>query len=250
MAEKKIMEQTALKTVYREGNTVVKSFAASHSKADVLNEAFIHACVEESGVSVPKFISVMPMDGGYALTIEYVEGKTLEEMMKENPSKRTEYLEKLVEIQLEVASHKAPRLRNTRLKMADAIESLKDEIDPSTRYELLSRLHGMKNHTKLCHGDLVPSNIILHDDGSYCVLDWSHATQGNAGADAAITYLRFSLENQEMADEYLHIFSEKADMAIQYIQEWMPVVAAAQLVHHKPEEKELLERWINVAQYQ
>ena len=39
-------------------------------------------------------------------------------------------------------------------------------------------------------------------------------------------------------------------MPIQYIQQWMPIVAAAQLTKHVGEERELLERWISVAEYQ
>ena len=108
----------------------------------------------------------------------------------------------------------------------------------------------MKRHTKLCHGDLVPSNIIIREDGSWIVLDWAHATSGNAGADAAITYLRFSLDQPKIADQYLRLFCKKADMAIQYVQTWMPIVAAAQLTKHKEAEKELLEKWISVAEYQ
>ena len=108
----------------------------------------------------------------------------------------------------------------------------------------------MKRHTKLCHGDLVPSNIIIREDGSWIVLDWAHATSGNAGADAAITYLRFSLEQPKIADQYLRLFCKKADMAIQYVQTWMPIVAAAQLTKHKEAERELLEKLISVAEYQ
>jgi hypothetical protein len=38
-------------------------------------------------------------------------------------------------------------------------------------------------------------------------------------------------------------------MAIQYVQTWMPIVAAVQLAKHKESEKALLEKWISVAQY-
>ena len=243
------LEQKSYKSVYREGNVVVKEFVPSHPKSAVFNEAYIHSCVEEAGVPVPKIISVAPANGGWALSMEYVEGETLAELMDKYPEKRDEYLEKLVDIQLEVGSHRVPKLRNTRYKMEEVINDL-TELDASTRYELLQRIHGMKRHTKLCHGDLVPSNIILKEDGSYVILDWSHATSGNAGADAAITYLRFSMAKPECADPYLKLFCKKANMAIQYVQTWMPVVAAAELAKHKESEKELLEKWISVAEYQ
>ena len=249
MAERQILEEKSYKTVYREGNVIVKAFTPSHPMSDVFNEAYIHACVEDAGVPVPKLLGVGMQDGGWAISMEYVAGKTLSELAKENPDRIDEYLEKLVDIQLAVGAYRVHNLRNTRLKMEDSIKKL-TEIDASTRYELLQRIHGMAQHSKLCHGDLVPSNIVIKEDGSWCVLDWAHASAGNAGADAAITYMRFSLDAPELAEKYLRFFCKKADMPIQYIQTWMPVVAAAQLTKHKEAERELLEKWISVAEYQ
>ena len=198
---------------------------------------------------VPKLLGVSMQNGGWAIPMEYVAGKTLSELAQENPDRIDEYLEKLVDIQLEVGGYRVRHLRNTRMKMEDSIKTL-TEIDASTRYELLQRIHGMAQHSKLCHGDLVPSNIVIKEDGSWCVLDWAHASAGNAGADAAITYMRFSLDEPELAEKYLRLFCKKADMPIQYIQTWMPVVAAAQLTKHREAERDLLEKWISVAEYQ
>ena len=181
--------------------------------------------------------------------MKYVSGKTLEELMKEHPDQEEELLDRFISIQIEVESHRTPKIRNTRYKMSEVINDL-PEIDASTRYELQQRIHGMKRHTKLCHGDFVPSNVVIREDGSYCILDWAHATSGNAGADAAITYLRLTLENPEIAEKYLRLYSKKSDMPIQYIQQWMPIVAAAQLAKHNESERELLEKWISVAEYE
>lgn len=249
MADRQILGETSYKTIYRDGNTVVKEFTASHPKSNVFNEAYIHSCVEEAGVPVPAILGVSAAGGGWALSMEYVEGKTIEQMMDENPEKMEEYIDLLIDVQIRISACRVPKLRNTRYKMEEIIKGV-EEIDASTRYELLQRIHGMRRHTKLCHGDFVPSNIIIREDGSWCVLDWAHATSGNAGADAAITYMRLSLDRPEIADRYLKAYSRKADMPIQYIQTWMPVVAAAQLAKHKEKERLLLERWISVAEYQ
>ncbi len=249
MAERVILEEKSYKTVYREGNSIIKEFTPSHPKSNVFNEAYIHTCVEESGVPVPKIQKVMPADGGWALSMEYIHGKTLQQIMDEDPENLDRHLEKLVDIQLEVSAHRIPKLRNTRYKMEEIINGM-HEIDASTKYELLQRIHGMKRHTRLCHGDFVPSNVIIREDGSYCILDWAHATSGNAGADAAITYMRFSLEDPVKAEKYLRIYCRRADMAIQYVQSWMPIVAAVELSRHVEEERELLEKWISVAEYQ
>ena len=87
-------------------------------------------------------------------------------------------------------------------------------------------------------------------DGTPYIIDWSHATQGNASADAARTYLLFRLSgNDSGAKNYLRMFCEKSDTAIQYVQEWMPVVAASQTIKGNKNERELLNSWINVVDY-
>ena len=69
---------------------------ASHPMSAVLNEAYIHACVEDAGVPVPKLLGVMPSEnGGWSISMEYVSGKTLDELMDEHPDKIDEYMEKL-----------------------------------------------------------------------------------------------------------------------------------------------------------
>ena len=39
-------------------------------------------------------------------------------------------------------------------------------------------------------------------------------------------------------------------MAIQYVQTWMSIVSVVQLSKHKESERELLESWISLAEYQ
>jgi hypothetical protein len=86
--------------------------------------------------------------------------------------------------------------------------------------------------------------------GRYYILDWSHATQGNASADAATTYLLFSLKDQKLAELYLDTFCEMSDTAKQYVQRWMPITAASRLNKKLPGERELLESWLDVVEYE
>lgn len=100
-------------------------------------------------------------------------------------------------------------------------------------------------------GILIPKNIIIRDDGEAFILDWSHATQGNASADAARTYLLFWLNGDiDGAEKYLNLFCKKSDTAKQYVQKWIPIVAASQSVKGKAEEREFLLHWVNVVDYE
>lgn len=245
----KIIAVRTNKTVYREGDNAVKVFDKEFSKADVLNEALNQARIEETGINIPKIKEVTVIDGNWAIVSEYIEGKTLAQLMQENPDKYDEYLEMFVDLQLEIHKHKAPLLNKLKDKMNRKISEA--ELDATTRYELHTRLDSMPKHNKVCHGDFNPSNVIVSTDGTLYVLDWSHATQGNASADVARTYLLFWLSGDiDGAKKYLDLFCKKSDTAKQYVQKWMPIVAASQSVKGNPEEREFLLSWVDVVDYE
>ena len=233
------------KTVYRDGDKCIKVFNEEYSKADVLNEALNQARIEESGLNIPKIHEVTTVDGKWAIVYDYIDGKTLSQMIKENPEKKAEYIEKLVDIQMEIHSKKCPLKDKMNRKISSTA------LDATTRYELHTRLEGMPKHNKVCHGDLCPSNVIITEDGRYYIIDWAHATQGNASADVARTYLTFMLSGDtEGAEIYLNLFCKKSDTAKQYVQKWMPIVAASQSVKGNEREREFLMSWINVVDWQ
>ena len=237
------------KTIYRDGDNCIKVFDSDYSKADVLNEALNQARVEETGLNIPKIKEVTMIDGKWAIISEYIQGKTLDRLMKEDPEKKEDYLEMFVNLQIEVLSKTCPLLTKLKDKMNRKI-SLTD-LDANTRYELHTRLDSMPKHNKLCHGAFNPSNIIVGDDGKTYIIDWSHATQGNGSADVARTYLLFWLKGDMIgAEEYLNLYCQKTGVSKQLIQKWMPIVAASQSVKGHEKEKEFLLSWVNVVDYE
>lgn len=248
---RELISQNGAKSVYRDGNKAIKVFDKGFPKAEVLNEAIINARVEELGdIHIPAVTEVaVEADGRWAITKDFIDGKTLQQLMDENPEKLDEYMEQFVDLQLLIHSKNCPLLNKLKDKMLRQISEI-EELNSGSRYDLLTRLDGMPKHTKLCHGDYQPSNIIIAEDGSMYVLDWVHATQGNASADVARTYLLFCLENQEKADKYMNLFCKKTSTDKRYVQQWLPLVAAAQLTKKRPEEAELLNKWLNVFDYE
>lgn len=229
----------ATKTVYRDGDLAIKLFNEGYSKSDVLNEALNQARVEETGLLVPKVLEVGIFDGRWAIVSEFIEGKTMAQLMAEQPDKKDELMSRFVDIQLSIHARRAPLLNKLKDKMERKIDGT--SLDATTRYELHTRLESMPKHKKVCHGDYNPSNVIITDNGDAYIIDWSHATQGNASADAARTYLLFWLAGDvESAHRYMDLFCRKSDTAKQYVEKWLPIVAASQSVKGKPEERELL----------
>ena len=209
-----IIAQRPNKMIYRDGDKCIKVFNEDFSKADILNEALNQARIEETGLNIPKILGVTMIDGKWAIITEFIEGKTLAQLMEENPDKKDEYLSLFVDIQLTIHSKTAPRLHKLKDKMNRKISA--SRLDATTRYDLHTRLESMPKHAKVCHGDLNPSNIIITADGTPYILDWSHATQGNASADTARTYLLFCMNGDfDTARKYLDLFCMKSDTAKQ-----------------------------------
>ena len=58
------------------------------------------------------------------------------------------------------------------------------------------------------------------------------------------------LVNVELAEKYLDLFCKKTNTKKTYVTSWLPIVAAARLTKKNPAEKEVLEQWIDVVDFQ
>ena len=238
------------KVIYRDGDYAVKQFDANYSTSDVLNEALNQARVEETGLPIPKLVEVRKKDDKWEIVMDYIPGKTMKQLLEEDPSREDEILDRFVDIQLSIHATVAPAALN---KLKDKMQRKISEttLDATTRYEQHTRLESMPKHKKVCHGDLGLGDVIITPEGKYYIIDWAHATQGNASADAARTFLKFSLTyGEERANKYLDLFCKKSDTAKQYVQRWMPIVAASQSVKGHEAERDLLLKWVNVVEYE
>lgn len=248
-ADAKVIVERGNKTVYDCGDTIVKLFNDNKPAADVFNEALNLSRINETGIASPAIKEVSKVDGAWALSTEKIEGKTLAELMEENPEKRDEYLQLFVDLQIEINKYSNPMLQRQADKYARMINALTC-VDATCRYNLLERLDGMQRKTSVCHGDLNPSNIIVSEDGTLSVCDWAHATQGCPEADVAMSYLLFALTDRELANDYMKLYCKTADMPMQIVRPWLSIVAGAELARKRGMNTEFLMSWIDVVDYQ
>ena len=244
-----LIHESAGKKLYRDGDKLIKTFDENYSKAGILNEALNQARVEETGLNIPKVQAVTVVEGRWALIWDFIEGETLEALMQKHPEKEDEYLNFFVDLQIRMSKEKVPLLGHLRDKMHAKISA--SAYPATVRYDLHMRVDGLPKHNKLCHGDLSPSNVIMTADGGHYIIDWAHATQGNASADTARAYLNFILQGQdEIAEKYLKLYCEKTGTDIRYVQGFLPIVAATYPKRHHEKEAEFLSRWVNVVDWQ
>lgn len=237
--------------VYESDGLAIRVYKDEKYKEKCLYAALTHARVETtlglSSIKMPVLHEVSLIDGKWAISMDWINGKTLGQLIDENPDKAEMYIDKLVDIQCEIHAQYMPLLSKLKDKLARQIKSL-SQIDEIKKYELLTRLDSMPKHIKLCHNNFSPDCVILNDEGTY-VLNWGSARQGNASADVAKTYLLLSLKRPQYADMYLQKYCQKTGTSKKYVQQWLPIVAAAQLDRGIESEKEFLMRWLDVVEY-
>lgn len=197
--------------VYESDGLAIRVYKDEKYKEKCLYAALTHARVETtlglSSIKMPVLHEVSLIDGKWAISMDWINGKTLGQLIDENPDKAEMYIDKLVDIQCEIHAQYMPLLSKLKDKLARQIKSL-SQIDEIKKYELLTRLDSMPKHIKLCHNNFSPDCVILNDEGTY-VLNWGSARQGNASADVAKTYLLLSLKRPQYADMYLQKYCQK-----------------------------------------
>ena len=236
------------KTVYRDGNLCIKVFNEDYSKSEIFNEATNRTIIEETGLNVPKVLEVTKVDEKWAIVYENIKGKSLAQLMKENPDKKDEYIAMMADMHMMILAKNCPQLVRMKDKMTQGI--IQCELDANTRYDLHTRLENMPKQSKLCHGDFIPSNIIITEDDKAYIVDWENATHGNVLSDIAKTYLRFCAEGDEStADVYLDIMCEKSGVTKDTIEKWLPLVAAALSVEGNEKNKEFMLSVVKSSKY-
>jgi len=225
----KIKDETAAKDFYVQDDRFYKIFDESKSVADILNEALNLARVEETGIRIPNFIELTSIDGRWALITKNVKGKNMAKLLEENPDKEDELLNRFVDIQIDIQNRKCPLLSRHIDKMNRKIAQT--DLSATLRYDLHNRIESMPRHLDLCHGDYNPSNVVISEDDEAYIVDWTHATQGNAEADAARTFLLFLLDDKKKrAGKYLTLYCEKKGCSYKDVLAWLPILAASQSV--------------------
>ena len=224
-----------------------KLFHKSYSPYQVYREAMLQCKAAEAGINVPKIHGVIEVDDRLAILSDYIEGDTVAELMEEFPAKKDKYLSLLADTQLDLLSRTAQDVRKLSYCIEQDIGAL-TQLDEVKRYELTTLLASMPDHDKLCHGNFGPENVIIDGMDKVFILDWDAAAKGNAGADMAKTYLKFTLTSSEDAEKYIRLLCEKSGYDRQYIYEWVPLMAASCLNEKgfSEKEKEALLTWIDV----
>ena len=244
-----LLERTD-KVVTRDKNTVLKIFGPSYKVSAILNEAMNEARAAETGLPVAKVIEVLKLRDHWCIRREWVEGKTLADVMAADKKNLMKYLREFVAIQCEIFSKTSERMGNLADKLDKQISA--SPLPKETRYDLHMKLQSFARGKALCHGDFNPTNVIITPEGEWRVIDWSHVRLGDPLADVARTYLLFWLAGYvAAAEKYMALACEALKAKIADVQKWLPIVAAAESAKEQSKKNsELLLHWASVMDYE
>ncbi len=232
--------------IYSDGTNSYKVFNQGYDKRLVFLESFITAEVEAAGVKVSSIDEVTCNNGQWSFKFDLIKGKSLFDMMEEDPDHIDSYLDKMVEVHTAIHKFRCPKLPFQKQKLTDYIQG--SDLDEEMKIDLIDMLNSCPKHNKLVHGNFTPHNIIVSQQGDY-IVDWNHAGQGSASADVAQTYIWMQMNMPDYAESYLKKFCDATNTSSQYVHNWIPIVAAARLAKKNPGEEELLNSLISVIEY-
>ena len=222
--------------VYLYENNAIKVFREGYDKAYVFYEATITSLVENTGLPIARVHEVINIDNKNAIKMDYIKGPALYECILSDIANAKEYIDRMVELQIEIHSKNIWLPLKLKNKLKDRIIG-SISISENKKDKLLKILEGLPEGKSLCHGDFHPLNIIIKDN-QYYVIDWIDGTNGCDNADVCRTYMIFLFHAPELAALYLETYCGKTGKDKKDILEWLPIIAAARLCEQNEGEKE------------
>ncbi|OAT82429.1 aminoglycoside phosphotransferase [Bacillus sp. MKU004] len=215
-------------SIYLDEGNVIKIFNELLPCGEAGYEADKQKLAYSAGLPVPKILEVKKIEGKQAIIMEYVQGKTLGELISDSPGDTGHYMDLSVDIQLKIHSMKIDGLEPMKRKLANQIKGA-GELSQRLKDVLINKLEKITFEGRLCHGDFHLNNLIMSEGGSVTIIDWIDSSSGDIRADAYRTYLLYSQISLELAELYLRSYCQKSGLSKEEIFIWAPIVAGARL---------------------
>ena len=229
------------RTVFQYAGRCVKVYSRSHPCTDILLEAGNLAAAREAGVNTPEFIEVSQVDGRWALVTDYVHGESLARKMMSGNTDSGTCLMLTVKAQIETQSACAGSFRGLKDALAKSIAQ--SALEDPVKTTLADTLEKLEDGDALCHGNFIPENLLVPDNGIQkpVILDWKRAGRGSADADAAASWIALNLEyGRETAQKYLELYCSVGGACRKDIMQWVPVMAASRLTESDRSDRRVL----------
>ena len=217
--------------IYRSEDKIIKVYHKHLPEFEASYEARKQQIAYDCGLFVPKPLKVTKINGRPALVMEYIEGKTLGELLFDRIEEAEYYINLSVDLQVEIHKHKVDKLERMTAKLKRQIEAV-DLLEESIKTKLIKKLESIYYEPKLCHGDFHVFNCVMTNQNKGCVIDWIDASAGDVRADVYRTYLLYAQNHQELANINLDVYCKKSGLRQEEIVQWAPIIAGARIAEN------------------
>lgn len=216
------------RTVFKDDDRAIKLFLSAKEKAAVFGEGSRLVLAESLGLPVPPLREITQVEGGWAIVTEYIEGKTMAQVLLEDPKQTEACVDLFLSVQEDLHSRRCPALPSFSDQARQAL--LAADLPETLREQLLSLVWQLPREDTVCHGDFEPSNILLTQGGDVRVLDWAEATRGPRKVDMAWTWLLLRMNGFERAAKrYRTEVCRRCGFAEDEFMRWIALAAAVHL---------------------
>ena len=122
--------------VYKSGDWAIKIFKEARSKTEIFYEALVNAQIESTGLPIPHVRDVTRLNNKqWVIATQFVNGKTLLDLMNENKNDITKYIDTLIDLQTQIHDKKCHKLVKMKDKLKSEINDTQD-IGDTGKFEI------------------------------------------------------------------------------------------------------------------
>jgi thiamine kinase-like enzyme len=229
--------------LYKDNDIAIKLFKKNVSKGEVEYEMNLQKMAFDLSLPVPEIYDMVEIDGKFGISMEYIVGVPIGEVIFKDQNKFQEYLIKSIDIQVnlnKIIVHKFPFMKEILIRNINNASEL--EID--YKQKIMEKLRGIHFNNFLCHGDFHFYNLLETPNGIK-IIDWINSSAGNFEADICRTYLLYKINNEMLAELFVENYCKITKVHKEDIMNWLPFIAAARLTEGRDKkEKEILKKII------
>ena len=218
--------------IYLLDGKIVKLFYSKYNNNEAEYEANNQRIARACGLSVPQVFDVIKVNRQQAIVMEYIEGNSIGELVKENENLANYHLSNSVDIQIDIHSKTISGIENMKDKFTSQIQRA-DLLCDTEKIKIGNYLEELPLGNKLCHGDYHVFNVLVSEKDTF-IIDWADASVGNPCADACRSYILYSEYSVDFANRYIEIYCEKSGISSDEILCWTPVISSARLSEDIP----------------
>lgn len=182
--------------------TIIKLYYPKVSHEEIEREKELAKKAFVMGVPTAISYDLVEADGRTGVVYELINSKTISELIRENPEKTDEYIEKYAEV--------CHQIHDIQATESDGLPKFKDinrediqfvtGITGEERQYLYKFLDLVPDRDTCLHGDLNMNNIMVQN-GEYCLIDMGEFSTGTAMFDVSRILFSMSIANNE-AEEF------------------------------------------------